>query len=289
MEEQKRINLVTERDFSENFDLALTFIKQNYGAILKPICIFIPIFLIAIYLIPNTQNVSMSSMAAYDNPIDMYKSLFPIGAIIAYFITGISMYLTILYTITYMATYAKSTDGIVKSSDIWNRVKKVMIPLFLGSILFSLLVGIGTIFCIIPGIIIYVYLGFYMYTYINEDLGIIDSFQRSFNLVKNNWWVTFGFGLIFGILFFIVSMIFSIPSYIAILGPTLDIEFLKSDIYMYVATLISSLGSFLLYPLLYMAMGILYYSHVAKLDGTDMDSEIENIGTYENGDDKPRY
>lgn len=289
MEEYKKINLLKGRDFSENFDLALTFIKQNYGTVLKPICIIIPVILIGMYFMPNANSISVTDISAYSNPFDVYREMISLGAVIAYLCMGISLYLINLYIIAYVAEYAKSKDGIVKSGDVWSSALKVALPVFLASIMFVIAVTIGAIFCLIPGIIIYVYFSFYIYVYIAEGRGIIGSFQRSFELVKNNWWVTFGFGLVFYVLIFIGSLIFAIPSYLSIFGTLLDISFLKSDIYTYISNIISSIGTMLLYPVMYLAMGVMYYSHRAKLDGSEMESEIENLGTYTDSEDTNRY
>ena len=279
MDEIQKIKLFGTRDFSENFDMTLSFIKQNYAAIFKPLCILIPVLLIAVYFIPNTQSMDLTG---YNDPMDMYRDTFTLGFFLAYFLMGLVSYLVYLYVVSYMAIYAKSDDGIVKSSDVWSKVKSVFLPVLGGSIIFGILVCIGTLFCIIPGVIVYVYLGFYMYAYINDETGIIDSFQRSYELVKGNWFITFGFGLVFLILLSILGAVFAIPTYIAMVGRFLEVDFLTSDIYMYMASLISGVGGIMIYPILYIAMGVMYYSHRNQIEGVDMESEIDNIGTLDN-------
>jgi len=284
MNEPKKIKLFGTRDFSENFDMALTFIKHNYGAILKPLCILIPIILIAVFVAPDTTSLTSGDIYSYDNPMDIYKEIFTMGYFISIFLTSLASFLSFVFVVAYMAEYTKTTDGVVKISDVWSKTLNVAIPVFFASILFGIAVSIGTILCIIPGIIVYVYLGFYIYVYINEGLGIIDSFQRSYDLVKGNWWMTFGFGLVFMILLIIAAMIFTIPTYLAGIGIALDIEFLTGSIYMYIANMISSLGSFILYPIVYMAMGVVYYSLRNQADKIDEETEIDSIGTFNNED-----
>ncbi len=263
MNEIQKIKLFGTRDFSGNFDMTLSFIKQNYAAIFKPLCILIPVLLIAVYFIPNTQSMDLTG---YNDPMDMYRDTFTLGFFLAYFLMGLVSYLVYLYVVSYMAIYAKSDDGIVKSSDVWSKVKSVFLPVLGGSIIFGILVGIGTLFCIIPGVIVYVYLGFYMYVYINDETGVIDSFQRSYELVKGNWFITFGFGLVFLILLSILGAVFAIPTYIAMVGRFLEVDFLTSDIYMYMASLISGVGGIMIYPILYIAMGVMYYSHRNQIE-----------------------
>ena len=41
-----------------------------------------------------------------------------------------------------MALYAKSPDGVVKSSDVWSKVAKALLPILGGSILFGILFAV---------------------------------------------------------------------------------------------------------------------------------------------------
>ncbi|MFV0417612.1 MAG: hypothetical protein ACK5KT_02610 [Dysgonomonas sp.] len=279
MENSQKIKLFGSRDFSSNFDMTLNFLKQNYVSILKGILILIPVYLIVAYFMPSSTSFSPSA-SVYGGAFNTYMSMFTLGFFIAYILIGLTSLATFLYIASYMALYAKSPDGVIKSSDVWSKVSKAFLPMLGGSIIFGVLVTIGTILCIIPGIIVYVYLGFYCYVYVNEDRSIIDSFYRSYELITNNWWITFGYGLVFLIIVGIIGAIFAIPTYLGAIGTVFGIGFLTGEVYTYISALISYAGSFLLYPIIYIAMGVMYYSHRNKLEGIDMESEIDNIGSF---------
>lgn len=287
METQQKIKLIADRDFGGNFDLSIKFIKQNYTSVLKGLVYLIPLLMIAAFFVPNLFDIyydlgrginnSNNGSFSQDNP---FEGISILGIIGAYILLLIVMFLIIVYTISYMALYQKSENGTVAVSEVWSKTFKVALPVLLGSILFGIAFCIGYIFCIIPGLIVAVYLGFYIYVYINEDLSIIDSFQRSFALVQNNFWVTLGFGMAFSMLIGMVSVIFILPMYAGMIASMLQVEFFANDIVFYICITILFCIYILLYPALYMAMGTLYYSHRAKLDGPDIESEIENIGNY---------
>ncbi|MDU1889484.1 MAG: EI24 domain-containing protein [Dysgonomonas sp.] len=279
MEQPQKIKLFASRDFGGNFDTSFAFIKQNYGAIIKPLLILIPIMLISAFFTPNTMD--MSDIESYANPFDIYRDMLTPGFFIAYFFLAVVMLLMSTYIISYLGAYVKSPNGIVDSKEVWPKAIRAILPVFLASIIYGVIVGIGTVLCIIPGIIAYVYLGFYAYVYIIEERSIIDSFQRSYELVKNNWWTTFGFGIVITLIISIVSAIFAIPTYMVMLGHALDIDFFTSDLFFYIASFIANMGSLLLYPILYVAMGVMYFSHRNKLEGVDMETEIDNIGNNE--------
>lgn len=283
----RKIKLYQNRDFAGNFDTSFAFIRQNYLPILKGIIWFVPIMLLVAYFMPNENDMmeAMSDVDVYENPFSMYSGMFTIGFFVAYFFLFLSSFLTMVYVACYMHLYVLSADGKVNSSKVWSKVFDSVLPIFVSSILYSILVIIGTVLCIIPGIIAAVYLYFYMYASIVEDKGIVDCLSRSYELVKNNWWVTLGFAIVFAIMTTIIGAVFSFPALLAMMGQVLNIEFFTSEIYVYIAEFISYAGSFLVYPLTYIAMGVMYFSHRNKLDGIDMVDEINAIGNI--GNDSP--
>lgn len=283
MKTSEKIKLFGSRDFGGNFDMSMKFIKQNYASIFKPLCYLIPLALIAAFFMPNLFSMYYD-MGANREPeiINNPKEL--LGMFIAYPILAITMFIMSLYSISYMALYVKSQDGIVNSSDVWRKVRHVALPIFGGSILFGIAFLIGYMLCLIPGIIVAVYLGFYMYVYINEDLSIIDSLKRSTELVKNNWWATLGYSLVFSLIIGMAYIVFAIPLYIGLFGSMLQVEFLSSPVFFIFAMMIAFVGYIFLYPAYFMAMGVMYYSHRNKLEGVDMETEIDNIGIYNNTD-----
>ncbi|MCU6167560.1 hypothetical protein KWH76_22415, partial [Enterobacter roggenkampii] len=53
METHEKIRLNGNRDFSGNFDMAIKFIKQNFGPIARGLVYLIPVLLIAVFMLPN--------------------------------------------------------------------------------------------------------------------------------------------------------------------------------------------------------------------------------------------
>lgn len=280
MVNSQKIKLFGSRDFSSNFDMTLNFLKQNYVSILKGIVVVVPVYLIIAYFMSSINSLSTRPSA---DILETYAAIFSAGFFVSYFLIILSSMVVMLYIISYMAIYAKSSDGVVKNSDVWSKVANAFLPVLGASIIFGILLSIGFLLCIIPGIIILVYLGFYCYVYVNEEKSIIDSFYRSYELVSHNWWVTFGYGIIFFLIIMVLGAVFAIPTYLVALGTVFGMGFFSGEIYMYISSLISYAGSFLLYPIMYVAMGVMYYSHRNKLEGIDMETEIDNIGTFSDG------
>ena len=68
-------------------------------------------------------------------------------------------------------------------------IKKVM-PVFIAVILYSLIVGVGMMLLIIPGLILMLTLMFYKVLIVVDNEGIISSLKTSHRLVWGNYWRT---------------------------------------------------------------------------------------------------
>lgn len=272
-----KINLFGTRDFGQNFDMSIAFVKQNYVAILKNICFFIPLILIGALIMPSPMEIQ-SRQQAITSVSDIFN-VYGIDSLIAYICIGLASLASATYTISYMAEYVKSETKEVNSSAVWSNFGKVILPLFICQIVYIICVTIGTILCIIPGIFIAISCAFYSYTYIVEEETIIGSLKRSYELVKGNFWITFGFGLVIGIVVSIIGSLFSIPLMLSSIGQVLGIETFSSSMYVITTSIISYGGQLLISPISYMALGVFYFNLRNQNEGIDMKENIDNLGS----------
>lgn len=283
MKEQNKISLFESRNLNRNLEVSFSFIKQNYGAICKAISFFIPIVLLSAYLMPDMIEIQSRSSGSM-NVIDILRN-YGTDFWLAYLFIGLAGYLTSVYTVCYMAEYAQS-DLPVQSSAVWEKFKKAFVPLFICQLLYTLIVFLASIFCILPGVFLGVSMIFYSFVYVVEGETMTGALKRSYNLVKGNWWNVFGYVLLFGILVYIVSAMFSIPLGLATLGHMLEIDFFTNSIYHLVAGVIAYVGDLFVAPVMYIALGIIYFSLRNSDEGIDLETRIDEIGGKE---EHPNY
>lgn len=87
-----------------------------------------------------------------------------------------------------------------------------------GSLLLAIMVTVGFMLFIIPGVIWAIMFQFYAFLIIDKNLGIMDSFKRSGEITKSVRWKLLGFGLLLtlinyiGLLVFLVGLFATIPT-----------------------------------------------------------------------------
>lgn len=94
---------------------------------------------------------------------------------------------------------------------------KLILRYFLATLLYSLIVLLGFILLIIPGVYLSIKYGFYPYLIVDKNMGVFESFSKSGEIAKGNIWNLFVFGLllmliaIVGIVALLVGLLVALP------------------------------------------------------------------------------
>lgn len=116
---------------------------------------------------------------------------------------------------------------------------------------------------------------------IAEKKGFIESLKRSFKLINQRWWVTFGLVIVFGLIQGFISFIFQLPETImsfVLLMSTADggksgfIPELLNIIFSVISTF-----SYLLYAITITGLSFHYYSLIEQKEAKSLLQRIENL------------
>jgi hypothetical protein len=159
---------------------------------------------------------------------------------------------------------------------------------FIGlGIMVGLSVGLGFIFCIVPGIYLYVPLSLSFSILAYNRMGASDAYSYSFALVKEEWWMTFATIFVIGIIVGIATYVFAIPIVIyqwlriGIFSGEIDAEgmmdMFKDPIYI-LLNVISTLAQFLLNLISIIAGVFIYFNLNEKKNFTGTYERIDSLG-----------
>lgn len=123
-----------------------------------------------------------------------------------------------------------------------------------------------------------------------EDISVWDAFGRANYLIQQKWWSTFGLIMVFAIINYFLSLVFSAPAVIVTIMKVLKIGGGASEnIPLIITSIIATIGRVLISSLTYVALTFQYFNLVERKDGTSLKSQISAIGqkkTFENEDEE---
>jgi hypothetical protein len=146
--------------------------------------------------------------------------------------------------------------------------------LWLG-FLYGLMVGLGLLGCVVPGIWLAVAYALAIPALLIEDTRGADALRRSFRLVRRRWWPTFGVLLLGLILINVVQTMLSLP-----LIPLLVVGDGDPNVVVFVvaATITGTIGTVLTTPFLVAMLVVVYVDLRVRKEGLDLQLLAQRVG-----------
>ncbi len=289
--EQTSINFRRERDFGEVFNVTFQFIKQEYQGLGRSFLYFVlPVLLIAAVLNvfvgleqqKFAQDIAQMDPTAGGNPFAALSSTF-IYTIFTILLYLISFAVLKCMVYSYIKLYIEKGPGAFSTDDVWTGIKKIFLPVVGTSLLVGLMVGVGFMLCLIPGIYVGVSLSLIYMTLVFEQNGFGDAFSRSFKLTAKKWWVTFGLIVVSYLIIYGVTIVFSIPG--MIIGITSvftmqnpeEFSALSFPTGFYIYSSFINLITYTLFVIPTLVIAFHYFSIVEELDTPTLEQNIDQI------------
>jgi hypothetical protein len=284
MAEQK-IQLRKIRDFGENFNDNFLFIRQNFKPLMKSFFAISSIFMVGLAIFTGiNQSRSFSifrSVFGHRNTSATPEAVFTTE----YFLMLFFMVLTFVAMNVVLGAYFKyyvENDGRKPGIDeLWVIFRQYFFRILFYSIPFSIVTIIGSVFCLAPGIYCWVlFTPFPLITMI-EDRGFTETYERCVELLKENFWLSFGIYIVAYLIYSIGSgIIGGIATVIIGLTAYFSTEDMTSTVSM--ITSFISIFSYSFYIIYFVSIALNYFSLVEKHDGTGLLHRIDQIGTTNN-------
>lgn len=290
---EPRIEFRQIRDFSQTINDSFTFIKQNFKDLIRPllyICGFFIIATMASTVMQQLKTVRLMGLAkasttkAYSTEFSSYAFGWEYVFLILFSVLTVGA--VYLVTYCYIKLYREQLNTPPSVEQVWQAFKHHAPRYFIAMIVLSLLLLIGFLFCLIPGFYFMPIVTLALPIMVMEEKGMVDSFSRSMNLLKENWWRTFGLILVAGLIAYFSMGILGLPGALLNIfalfledSPTLV---LAGSIFSALLTGISQI----MYILPAIVSALWYYSLSEEKDGLGLIERIENFGSEEGRDQK---
>ena len=288
MQPQQNIELAKTRDLGETISDTFLFVKQNFKPLFKAVFTFCGLFILATAAIYAMQQVKTLEYQkrVLDNPgyqsFDTFFDRFGIEAVLSMFFLLLSYALMTTTVLSFMALYKQKGNVAPTNDEVWAYIKYYILRVIGGTFLLSILLIVATMICIVPGVYVYPIFGLIFPIMIMENGSFGYAYKRSFSIIKDNWWTTFGILFVMGIITYIGYVIFSFPaiilSVINLLTHGSGTASTSTPIAI-VTALIQQAGQ-IIYVLPLVSLGMCYYNLNEIKESSGLNDRINQFGTH---------
>jgi len=271
---------------SDSFGFIRNEFKAFFGTILKIVGPYIVVMLISMGFYMYTIGDVFNLTTIGNRTVNWASPVIMVISVLALMLSSIAAYVLAQGTVLYYIKSYIDHKGETNFDEIRQGVYGSFWSLIGLGILVGLSVFVGALFCLIPGIYLAVPLSisFAILVFLKKDT--MESYQYSFTLIKENWWITFATLFVIYIIVMIASYAFSLPGVIytwvkmGIFSGEMDAEnmnLFNDPIYL-LLNIMSSLVQFLMNIILLVGTSLIFFNLNEKKNFTGTFERIESLG-----------
>lgn len=272
------------REFGELIGDTFLFIRQNFKPLSKAFIYICGIFIlggIVTSILTQLQLVDLQSTSytgSYrNNPFNIFAKIgFQyILTIVFTILSYTSMYITIL---SYIALYVQKGNVAPTVEEVWSYFKFYFFRILGSGIVMSIFGGLCFVCCIIPGIYVFPAITIFFPIMVVENGNLGYSFNRSFTLLKDEWWITAAVIIIIWIIAYACMFLVQVPAIIvAMVGAFTHAANPLSKTYAFLVSILQYLASiFTIIPLI--CGTLIYFNLVERKESSGLMDRIGSLG-----------
>ena len=222
-----QINFFQRREFGEIVGVAFQFVKQNFvHYFVNMILLNLPIIFLLVggglYIFKNSSIEQVISGLRFGG-VSTFLGFLLVIFVLALLWASYASAITYNYYLLYIEKGAKKFSLQDLFSAALSSISRLLVAnlifgliVFVIAIIFGALVGasgsggLAVLFgmiLLIVGVYYGVKIAFFQLIIVREKLNIFEAIMRSANIIKGNWWQTFGLFFVFGVINYLVSNI----------------------------------------------------------------------------------
>ncbi|MFW0714918.1 hypothetical protein [Pedobacter sp. N23S346] len=271
------------RDFGQVINDTFTFIRQNIKPLIKTYFTFCGLFVLASMATLLLQQVKMVNVI---NTVGNMRQTSGIG------LYGVEYFLSITFSfasyasmtvaiLSYIAIYVQKGNQTPTLEEVWGFFKYYFFRVFGSSFLLMLLLVIGFLFCLVPGFYLFPFIAMMFPIMVIENSNLSYSFSRSFHIIKDNFWVTFGTLMVIWIIVYACTTLIVLPTTLFSMlgmfsnkGPQMSLTLTM------ITTILQSLCQvFTIVPII--TVSLMYFNLVEEKESIGLMERISNFGNTE--------
>lgn len=281
---QENIQFKKQRELGEIISITFKFLRENYKSAGKIFLRLVgPVFVLLIAAISyySWSTVGLSFLSPDSNA--SVNFIIPLGLLMLAYLLYVSAMTGTIYHI--ILSYINNRGEIV-ASEVSSGMRKDYGNLLLLTFISWVIIFAGTMLFIIPGIYLVVPMSLVTAILVFRKKSIGDSISESFQLIKDNWWMTFASILCIGLIVYVIGIVFQLPAILYYLVRTITMaqEGSASDpsellgVGFVIINVITSTIQYLVYSITPIAIAFVYFNLNEKQNFTGTYETIQNLG-----------
>lgn len=271
------------REFGELIGDTFLFMKQNFKPLMKSFFALTGIFIVGgiiSSMIAQLQLVGIAQAAGTtfdDSPRNMFYNVgfTYVLSIVFVLLTYTSMYVSIL---SYIALYIEKGNVAPSIDEVWAYFKYYFFRMMGSGILLFIFFMLCLILCILPGIYVYPAVTIFAPIMILENGSFTHSFDRSFKLLKNEWWITAAVILVINLIFYAFSTLVQLPAIIIMMvGAFTQGERTITNAYAVISAVSQQISYiFMIIPII--CSSLIYFNLVERKENLGLLQRMDSLG-----------
>jgi len=268
---QEKIEFNQVRSFGEIVDDTVQFFKQNWKPLLR--CYF---FICGFFWVTSFVVSVFNQMQTLQN-VANGESVFSLTYFLAIGFEFLNYMMINLTVLCYISLYKEKGNQAPTVEEVWAYVKYFFFRIAGSYISLGIAIAVGTVCCLIPGIYLAVVFSLVIPIIIMENATLGFAFNRSFQLIKNNWWFTLGVFFVIQLLIVVAFMAIVIPVLLITYGTMFltTVNFL--NVYSYATIAVTHLFQFL-YVLPLIGIAFTYFTLTEQKENGTLLQRIMMLG-----------
>ena len=285
------LELRRRRDFGQIINDSVTFLRENFKQLFIPLLVICGFFIVigtitSVFQYMGMMNIYSGLLSANSNSYEIpsYTVTYFVSVIFNVIILVLLQTCVHLVTLCYISVYLQKGGIKPTFEEVWGYFRYYFFRVIGSGFLVVILTIFAALLCFFPGIYLGNVLSLVIPIIVIENSSFGYAFNKSFRLIKDNWWFVFGVVFITSLIVTVISSFASIPLTVLTLAGKF---FSQKSFTLPLIILFSALKNILTlaYTLPVIALALCYFNLSEQKEGLGLLDRIEKFGT--GTDDNP--
>jgi len=282
---QNNLQFKKVRDFGEIINDTFVFIKQNFKPLLKVFIYFCGLFLLGGVLSTVVQQLSLQGTGyGTGRSVTRFAGLFALPVIFSFIFAILNYTALVVSILSFIAIYIERGNIAPQAEEIWGYFKYYFFRVLWSSLLIGVLLVVCMALLFIPFIYVFPAMSLLLPVMVIENSNFQYSFNRSFKLLTDQWWVTAGTILVTWIITYALMIAVAIPGVLLTLaGKFFPESMVSGTVAVIVTSVLQHISHvFMIIPIV--GVTLCYFNLAERQENSGLFDRINQLGGT---DDKP--